>query len=145
VCTLRSLTGVANPGGSNAAFMFPMHQLPGEHVQPGKQYLVTEGFYTPQQYAQIGGLEGAVKALNDLQEEMFPGFAEATEGTAVQQHRHHWMAPFLHGPKLPGRSAAIDGLWYAGDGSTPNQSLGIEGACSAGVSRARQIAESLSG
>jgi glycine/D-amino acid oxidase-like deaminating enzyme len=142
VCTLRSLTGVANLDGSNAAFLFPMHQVPGDHTQPGKQYLVSQAFYTRDEFATLGR-DGAVKELNELCEEMFPGFGAATGNFAVKSHKHHWLSPFLHGPKLPSTTSDLPGLWFAGDGSVPNESLGLEGACSTGVLRGRAIAESL--
>lgn len=86
---------------------------------------------------------GAAQHLLDLQDELFPGFAKATEATASLTHRHYWLDPLVHGPKLPSTTDAIRGLWFAGDGSTPIGGIGVDGAAGAGVLRARQVARSL--
>jgi hypothetical protein len=44
---------------------------------------------------------------------------------------------------LPGRCPEIPGLYFAGDGSVPTMSFGVEGAGQAGTLRAITIAEDL--
>jgi hypothetical protein len=84
-----------------------------------------------------------VKRLNQICEELFPGFTEATEVQTTQRHRHHWIGPLLHGPRLPSRDPEINGLWFSGDGSRPVAGLGVEAASSAGLLRGNAIADSL--
>jgi phytoene dehydrogenase-like protein len=120
-----------------------MHNLAPWTIQPGKQYVVALSFHTIDQFEALGGESAAVERLTQLQEELFPGFREATEAVEYQRHRHFWMNPMTHGPKLPSRSTTIGGLWFAGDGSVPIAGIGVEAAASAGVLRARQIAEAL--
>ena len=114
---IKTYTAITGPDGSNLALLFPMHELAPEHVVPGKQFLAAQAFYSPEEYAEVGGRDGAVQQLNELQEEMFPGFGDAAEAQHVQRHRHHWMTQFTHGPRLPERDPETDGLWFAGDGS----------------------------
>jgi phytoene dehydrogenase-like protein len=144
VTDIKTYTMVSDQAGSNLAFLFPMHYLSPQHTTPGKQFMAAQAFYTPKQYCEIGERDGAVKRLNEIQEELFPGFAAATEIQKVQRHRHHWIGPLLHGARLPSQDPEVEGLWYTGDGSRPVGGLGVEAAASAGVLRARQIVEALS-
>jgi phytoene dehydrogenase-like protein len=141
VADIKTYTMVSDEFGGNMAFLFPMHNLAPKHTTPGKQFLAAQAFYTPEGYAEIGERDGAVQRLNEIQEKLFPGFGAATEVQRVQRHRHHWIGPLLHGPRLPSRDPEIAGLWYAGDGSRPVGGLGVEAAASAGVLRARAIVE----
>lgn len=143
VVDIKSYTMVSDQDGSNLAFLFPMHHLSPGHTTPGKQFLAAQGFYTPEQYRDIGERDGAVKRLNEICEDLFPGFTAATEVQKTQRHRHHWIGPLLHGPRLPSRDPEIDGLWYSGDGSRPVAGLGVEAASSAGLLRGHAIADSL--
>jgi predicted NAD/FAD-dependent oxidoreductase len=143
VVDIKSYTMVSDQAGSNLAFLFPMHHLSPGHTTPGKQFLAAQGFYTPQQYADIGERDGAVKRLNEICEDLFPGFTAATEVQTTQRHRHHWIGPLMHGPRLPSRDPEIAGLWFSGDGSRPVAGLGVEAAASAGLLRAHSIADSL--
>ncbi|MGH9034989.1 MAG: FAD-dependent oxidoreductase [Acidimicrobiia bacterium] len=143
VVDLENITMVADADGSNLAYLFPMHAVAPWSTQPGKQMLVAQAFYPQAQFDAMGGAEGAAKHLLDLQDELFPGFAKATEATARLTHRHYWLDPLVHGPKLPSTTDAIRGLWFAGDGSTPVGGIGVDGAAGAGVLRARQVAQSL--
>jgi phytoene dehydrogenase-like protein len=143
VVDIKSYTMVADETGSNLAFLFPMHHLAPGHTTPGKQFLAAQGFYTPQQYADIGERDGAIKRLNEICEDLFPGFTAATEVQTTQRHRHHWIGPLMHGPRLPSRDPEIAALWFSGDGSRPVAGLGVEAAASAGLLRAHSIADSL--
>ena len=143
VSGIETYTAITGPDGSNLALLFPMHELAPAHCVPGKQFIAAQAFYTPEEYEAIGGREGAVEQLNELQEEMFPGFRGAAEAQHVQRHRHHWMTQFTHGPRLPERDPATDGLWFAGDGSRPIAGVAVEAAASAGVLRGRAIAAAL--
>ena len=145
VVDIEHLTMVADVDGSNLAFLFPMHAIGRWTTQPGKQFLAAQAFFTPDRFEALGGLNGVVKHMLDLQEELFPGFAKAAEKTEVQQHKYKWVNPLFHGPKLPSQCASIAGLWFAGDGSKPVGGLGVDGAASAGILRARQIRATLEG
>ena len=94
-------------------------------------------------FRSLGERDGAVKRLNEICEDLFPGFTAATEIQKTQRHRHHWIGPLLHGPRLPPQDPGIEGLWYSGDGSRPVAGLGVEAASSAGLLRAHAIADSL--
>lgn len=143
VVDLEHITMVADADGSNLAYLFPMHAVAPWSTQPGKQMLVAQAFYPRAQFDALGGADGAARHLLDLQDELFPGFAKATDATASLTHRHYWLDPLVHGPKLPSTTDAIGGLWFAGDGSTPIGGIGVDGAAGAGVLRARSVAQSL--
>jgi len=143
VCNIDTYTMLSDTDGSAMAFLFPMHKLTPDHVQPGKQFVAAQGFYTPEQFSALGGTDGAVARLNAIQEELFPGYTEATVTQKIQNHKHHWLGPLLFGPRLPSRDPQIAGLWYAGDGSRPVGGLGVEAAASAGMIRGEAIADDL--
>jgi phytoene dehydrogenase-like protein len=143
VVDIDRYTLVASETGENLAWLFPMHSLAPWSTQPGKQFLVALSFHTTEQFEATGGEAAAIARLTELQYELFPGFGEATEAVEYQRHRHFWMNPMCHGPKLPSKSATIEGLWFAGDGSMPIGGIAIEAAVSAGVLRAQQIATEL--
>jgi phytoene dehydrogenase-like protein len=143
VVTCHSFCLVADEGGSALAFLYPMHHLAPWSTQPGKQFLVSQKFFTPKEFEAVGGDEGAAEQINALSEQLFPGFTAATEATAIQRHRHHASAPLLHGPKLPRTTDEIPGLWFVSDGSAPVAGVGVDAAAGAGVLGAREIATAL--
>lgn len=143
VVPLRNMTMVADAMGNNLAYLFPMQAIAPDSTEDGRWLLAAQAQFSKEAYAEIGGHDGAVKHLIDLQEEMFPGFNAATVERKEMTHRHHWLNPLTHGPKLPGRSGEVPGLYFAGDGSAPILGIGVEGAGQAGMIRARQIAADL--
>ena len=143
VVDIENLTMLTDEDGNNLAFLFPMHAITPWATQPGTQMLVAQAFYPHEEFEAMGGREGAAKHLLALQDEMFPGFARAARATETLTHRHYWLDTLTHGPKLPARSAEIDGLWFAGDGSAPIVGIGVDGAAGAGITRARQVAAAL--
>jgi phytoene dehydrogenase-like protein len=140
---LTNMTMVADAMGNNLAYLFPMNSIAPTSTEEGKWLMCAQAQFSKEAYAEIGGNDGAVKHLLDLQEELFPGFADATVELKTMTHKHHWLNPLTHGPKLPAQSADVPGLYFAGDGSAPIQGIGVEGAGQAGAIRARQIAADL--
>ncbi len=118
------------------------HHRPGSRVR-NASLIAAQAQFSKEDYAAIGGHDGAIKKLVDLQEEMYPGFNNATVERKEQTHKHHWLNPLTHGPKLPAQSSDYPALYFAGDGSTPIMGLGVEGAGQAGTIQARQIAADL--
>ncbi|HTK64181.1 MAG TPA: FAD-dependent oxidoreductase [Pseudonocardia sp.] len=143
VVPIRNMTMVADEMGSNLAYLFPMNYIAPDSTEDGKWLLAAQAQFSKEAYQEIGGNEGAIKHLLAVQEEMFPGFEDATVERKTMTHKHHWLNPLTHGPKLPGQSSDIPGLYFAGDGSTPIMGIGVEGAGQAGAIRARQIAADL--
>jgi phytoene dehydrogenase-like protein len=143
VVPLRNMTMVADAMGNNLAYLFPMQAIAPDSTEPGKFLLAAQAQFSNEEYAAIGGHDGAIKKLLDLQEELYPGFNDATIERKEQTHKHHWLNPLTHGPKLPAQSAQYPGLYFAGDGSTPILGIGVEGAGQAGAIRAHQIAADL--
>ena len=143
--TVQGFTLVPDDRGS-AVFLLPMHSLAPWSTKPGRQFLISQTYWTPEDFASSGGQEGIAAQMATLNEELFPGFTAATEATAVQRHRHHWLGQLSYGPKLPRRSDEIPGLWFVGDGSAPVVGIvGIELAAGAGISGGNDIAASLAG
>lgn len=145
VVPLRNMTMVADEMGNNLAYLFPMQAVAPHSTEEGRWLLAAQAQFSKEDYQQLGGHDAAVKRLLDLQEEMFPGFTEACVERKVMTHKHHWLNPLTHGPKLPAQSTEFPGLYFAGDGSTPILGIGVEGAGQAGTIRARQIAADLRG
>jgi phytoene dehydrogenase-like protein len=145
VVPLRNMTMVADAMGNNLAYLFPMNYIAPDSTEDGRWLLACQAQFSKEAFAEIGGNEGAVKHLLDLQEEMFPGFTDATVELKTMTHKHHWLNPLTHGPKLPAESSDVPGLYFAGDGSAPIQGIGVEGAGQAGAIRARRIAADLRG
>ncbi len=142
VVPLKNMTMVGDQFGNNLAYLFPMQAIAPDSTEPGKYLLAAQAQFSPADYAAIGGHDGAVKKLLDLQEELYPGFESATVERKEQTHKHHWINPLTHGPKLPRRCEDIPGLYFAADGSVP---FGVEGAGQAGTMRAKLIAADLGG
>jgi phytoene dehydrogenase-like protein len=143
VVPIQNMTMVADAMGNNLAYLFPMQAIAPGSTEPGRYLLAAQAQFTKEAYAEIGGHDGAIKKLLDIQEEMFPGFNNATVERKEQTHKHHWLNPLTHGPKLPAQSVEYPGLYFAGDGSAPIMGIGVEGAGQAGSIRARQIAADL--
>jgi hypothetical protein len=116
-----------------------MQAIAPDSTEEGKYLLAAQATFSDEQYAEIGGHDGAIKKLLALQEEMFPGFESATIERKEQTHRHGWLSPFVRGPKLPEQSQTWPGLYFAGDGSAPFLGIGMEAAGQAGTMRARRI------
>ncbi|EHB59182.1 FAD dependent oxidoreductase [Mycolicibacterium rhodesiae JS60] len=140
---LGNITMVSDETGANRGYVFPMHAVSPGSTEPGRFLLAAQSQHMPEEYDAIGGHDGAVQYLLALQEQLFPGLESATIELATQVHPYGWLNPSTHGPKLPGRCAEIPGLYFAGDGSTPTMSFGIEGAGQAGRLRAHAIASDL--
>lgn len=140
---LHNMTMVADQTGDNLAYLFPMQAIAPGSTEPGRYLLAAQARFSAAEFEAVGGHDGAVKMLVELQEEMYPGFENATVERKEQSHKHHWLNPLTHGPKLPAQSTDCHGLYFAGDGSTPILSVGVEAAGQAGVLRARQIAADL--
>lgn len=140
---LSNITMISDETGANRGYVFPMHAVSPGSTEEGKFLLAAQSQHMPDEYEEIGGHEGAVQHLLALQERLFPGFESATVERATQVHPYGWLNPSTHGPKLAGRCDEIPGLYFAGDGSTPTMSFGVEGAGQAGRLRARMIAEDL--
>ncbi|OBJ46452.1 hypothetical protein A5630_11600 [Mycolicibacterium mucogenicum] len=140
---LANITMITDEAGANRGYVFPMHAVSPGSTEEGKFLLAAQSQHMPDEYDTLGGHEGAVTSLLDLQERLYPGLQEATVERTTQVHPYGWLNPSTHGPKLPGRCAEIPGLYFAGDGSTPTMSFGVEGAGQAGRLRALTIAEDL--
>jgi hypothetical protein len=119
---LRNITMVSDESGANRGYVFPMHAVSPGSTEDGKFLLAAQSQHMPDEYRAMGGHEGAVKHLLDLQERLYPGLEAATAERATQVHPYGWLNPSTHGPKLPARCAEIPGLYFAGDGSTPTMS-----------------------
>jgi phytoene dehydrogenase-like protein len=140
---LANIQMITDEAGANRGYVFPMHAVSPGSTEPGKFLLAAQSQHMPADYEAMGGHEGAVKELVDLQERLFPGLEAATVERATQVHPYGWLNPSTHGPKLPGRCEEIPGLYFAGDGSVPTMSFGVEGAGQAGTLRAITISEDL--
>jgi phytoene dehydrogenase-like protein len=143
VVTMDHWGFVLDESGSYLEWFSPIHKLAPWATQPGKQFIVAQTVWTPEDFAKLGGQAAIVERMMDLNEEIFPGFKEATEAIEVQHHRHLWMVPFVHGPKLPRCTKEVPGLWFVGDGSSPVVGMGVEAAAGAGVLGARDILAAL--
>jgi hypothetical protein len=142
---LANINMITDEQGANRGYVFPMHAVSPGSTEEGKFLLAAQSQHMPDEYGEMGGHDGAVKNLLDLQERLYPGFRNATVELKTQVHPYGWLNPSTHGPKLPGRCDEIPGLYFAGDGSTPTMSFGVEGAGQAGRLRALTIAEDLAG
>ena len=131
---------LVNPDGSNLQWSVPIHQYRWT-ADPDTQFVVSCRTYPVEVAEKLGGRDGIMAEVISVNNELWPGFADAVVDSAVQQHRHGWSTAMLSGPKLPRRVESVDGLWFVGDGSTPVGGLWVEAAASAGVLGARSIAE----
>jgi phytoene dehydrogenase-like protein len=140
---LSNIAMITDETGVNSGYVFPMHAVSPGSTEPGRYLLAAQSQHMPDEYAAMGGHEGAVKHLLELQERLYPGFEAATVVRETQVHPYGWLNPSTHGPKLPGRCPETPGLYFAGDGSVPTMSFGVEGAGQAGTLRAHTIADDL--
>jgi phytoene dehydrogenase-like protein len=140
---LRNITMVTDESGASNGYVFPMHAVAPGSTEAGRYLFAAQSQHLPDAYQEMGGHDGAVRHLIAMQERLYPGFESATVERETQVHPYGWLLPSTHGPKLPARSSEIAALYFAGDGSTPLQSFGVEGAGQAGTLRAITIAEDL--
>ena len=140
---LANITMITDEQGANRGYVFPMHAVSPGSTEEGRFLLAAQSQHMPEEYDALGGHEGAVHSLLSLQERLYPGLEDATVERTTQVHPYGWLNPSTHGPKLRGRCEEIPGLYFAGDGSTPTMSFGVEGAGQAGRLRALTIAEDL--
>lgn len=134
---------VVNEAGAAQAFLFPLHRITPWNVTPGMQLLAAQAFMPQAAFDHAGGVQGVAASLASLGEELFPGFTKATSTVTTQQHRHHWMSPVTHGPKIPRTVGDLPGVFFVGDGSAPVAGLGCDAAAGAGVLGARDILTAL--
>jgi hypothetical protein len=140
---LANIRMITDETGANRGYVFPMHAVSPGSVEPGAVLLAAQSQHMPEEYEKLGGHDGAVQHLVELQERLYPGFEEATIERSTQVHPYGWLNPSTHGPKLPGTCPEVPGLYFAGDGSVPTRSFGVEGAAQAGTLRANTIADDL--
>jgi glycine/D-amino acid oxidase-like deaminating enzyme len=143
VVPLKNITMVTDATGTAHGYIFPMREAAPGTVEDGKWLIAAQALFTPQAYEEIGGHDGAVRKLLSLQEELYPGFEAATVARATQVHPYGFINGIICGPKLPEESSEIPGLYFAGEGSSPTNGFGVEGAGQAGTQRARRIASDL--
>ena len=139
VITKERFMMLVNPDGSNLQWSAPIHQYPWT-TDPGTQFVVSCRTYPDGVADKFGGKDEVLTQVIEVNNQLWPGFADAIVESSVQQHRHHWSTAMLAGPKLPRRVASVEGLWFVNDGSTPVGGLWVEAAASAGVLGARSIA-----
>jgi phytoene dehydrogenase-like protein len=145
VVPLKNITMVTDATGTAHGYIFPMGDVAPGSVEDGKWLIAAQALFTPEAYEEIGGHDGAVRKLIALQEELYPGFEAATVERKEQVHPYGFINGVICGPKLPEQSSDIPGLYFAGEGSSPTNGFGVEGAGQAGARRARRIARDLKG
>jgi hypothetical protein len=110
IVPLRNTTMVTDETGFAHGYLFPMHAVAPGSTEPGRWLIATQTQYTAEAYEAVGGHEGAVAKLLALQEELYPGFEQATVERADQVHPYGFLNGCIAGPKLPAQSAEIQGL-----------------------------------
>jgi phytoene dehydrogenase-like protein len=143
VVPIKNITMVTDATGTAHGYIFPMREAAPGSVEDGKWLIAAQALFTPEAYENIGRHEGAVQKLLSLQEELYPGFESATVARETQVHPYGFINGIICGPKLPEQSSEIRGLYFAGEGSSPTNGFGVEGAGQAGTQRARRIARDL--
>jgi phytoene dehydrogenase-like protein len=132
-----------DPSGTNLLWTWPMHALAPWSTKPGQQMIVAASAVSEEQLLAAGGEEGLHKRMNDLHELYYPGFLDSIVEQKTNRHTHLWFDQMSVRPKLPRRSPSVGGLWYVGEGSTPQKGFGFEAAASAGVLGGQEIARAL--
>ena len=145
VVTLDRYVMLSDSDGSNIAWVWPLHSLAPWTTKPGRQFVLAQSLFTPRTLEEVGGEEAVYERMRHYIEGLYPGYTDAIVAFSTQKHRHHWMGPLSHGPKLPRRSTSVEGLWFVGDGSEPLLGVGVEAAASAGVLGGREIAAQMMG
>ena len=139
VVTKERFMMLVNPDGSNLQWSTPIHQYQWT-TDPDTHFVVTCRTYPAGVADKLGGVDEVVRQAIEVNNQLWPGFADAIIESSIQQHRHHWCTAMLAGPKLPRRVESVEGLWFVNDGSTPIGGLYVEAAASAGILGARAIA-----
>ena len=128
--------------GSHVAVTWSIQEHAPWTVEPGKYILECEATRSEKELAEIGGQDAIYAFLRELNEEFHPGYTDATVDVVTMDHPT-WMPPLTVGPKLPHASQSVTGLWYVGEGSVPFGAIYCDGAASAGILGAREMAASL--
>jgi hypothetical protein len=133
---------VMDTDGSNLQWSWPIHSYPWT-TTPGKNLTAAIRTLPPGSFDSQGGIESVVTKMNEVDEHLWPGFIDAIEDYGVLQHKHHWSAPQMCGPKMPRVCESVPGLYFVGDGSIPIGGFFVESAASAGMMGAHAIKEAL--
>jgi phytoene dehydrogenase-like protein len=138
--------GVVNPDGSLHSWSFSVHTLPWHMGQgkdaTGKQLVVAARTLPVSEAFEVGTDEEIFAELHRDMDFYNPGYADATIEVGNYSHKggHLWFENLFAGPKLPRRAESVEGLYFVGQGSKPNQGFYMESGASAGILGARQIA-----
>jgi len=84
-------------------------------------------------------LEAHYALMNDIQEEVLPGFKKATEKQIRTRSQPSWHHQFAPSPRIPQRSSTVRNLYFIGDSTEPQYGSGCEGAASTGMLCAKGI------
>jgi hypothetical protein len=71
--------------------------------------------------------------MDDIIEEVFPGYGDAVEKKHYSSHYPLWHYQHTWYPKIPYRSASVKSLFFVGDCVEPQQSVTVDAAASTGV------------
>ena len=77
--------------------------------------------------------------MNDIQEEIYPGFKRLTEVQKYASHQPLWHHQYTAFPKIPQKASSVDNLYFVGDGTAPQYGQGLDGPSSTGILCAKGI------
>ncbi len=77
--------------------------------------------------------------MNDVLEEVYPGFKKAVEVQHYATHSPLFHHQFSAMPKIPQEAVSVKNLYFIGDATTPQYGFGIDGTASTGMLCAKNI------
>ncbi len=125
--------------GSNLGSISPQSLFMPWNVPPGKQLILYFRVYTREEALKLKPKDVIAQANNYL-EEIYPGFKKAIEFQTHVAHAKLWQHQFLVS-RIPRKPSSIDSLYFIGDGTTPQDGQGIDGAASTGMALAKSFLE----
>jgi phytoene dehydrogenase-like protein len=130
---------VQDPGtGSNLGGMKPWSlQMPWT-APPGKQLIFMEKIYSREDFKRLN-INDIRAEMNELQEEVYPGFKQAIEVQKYATHQPLFHHQYMAFPKIPQKATSVEDLYFVGDGTTPQYGQGFDGPSSTGILCAKRI------
>jgi len=129
--------------GSNLVWVVPIYKVAPWTCPDGKIAIWAD--FVRRELSDFEGaksVEEAIPVCNQILEQVYPGFKEATVAQSFRSHRHLWQLQHYAGPKVPLRIGSVQGLWYSGDYSVACVGgAGVESAACGGVRGAQALME----
>jgi phytoene dehydrogenase-like protein len=114
----------------------PWTAPPGKHLVWSERGLRKQDFHPAK-------LQEQYDLIDKITEEVYPGYTEAVEAKHRTIHPLLWHHQYSAYRKIPQKPKSLQGLYFIGDGTTPQYGQGGDGSASTGVILAQRLLDGL--